>query len=145
MMSALGASAAGAGPKALFAKGAPESILERCTAVLTNEGGSVQAMTPGLREALYGKVHGVGHGVAGHGVGGGGGHGVAGMVWRGSTRDQRGSRAGLAVSRHSSHTRTRTPTPTPPGSRVRRRLRAARAGAGLPALAVRRAGRAAAG
>jgi hypothetical protein len=57
MMSALCASGAGAGRRVLFVKGAPESVLERCTGALTNEGsGAVEAMTPGLRSALHAKV-----------------------------------------------------------------------------------------
>ena len=57
MMSALCASGAGAGRRVLFVKGAPESVLERCTGALTNQGsGAVEAMTPGLRSALHAKV-----------------------------------------------------------------------------------------
>jgi magnesium-transporting ATPase (P-type) len=62
MMSVLCASAGGAGPRLLLVKGAPESVLERCSAALTNEpgggagGGMAEEMTAGLRAALYAKV-----------------------------------------------------------------------------------------
>lgn len=57
MMSVLCASAGGAGQRALFVKGAPESVLERCTGALANEGGgTVEPLSDGLRGALYGKV-----------------------------------------------------------------------------------------
>ncbi|EFN52580.1 hypothetical protein CHLNCDRAFT_138588 [Chlorella variabilis] len=61
-MSALCAAGAGAGPRLLFVKGAPEAVLERCSAALTNEpggsgsGGMVESMSPGLRAALHAKV-----------------------------------------------------------------------------------------
>ena len=72
------ASSAGAGgqpqQQVLYVKGAPESVLERCTSALTNEAGSsgggegggavVLPMTAGLRTALYSKVAEYGAGAA---------------------------------------------------------------------------------
>lgn len=57
MMSVLCASAGGAGQRVLFVKGAPESVLERCSGALANEGGGAEEpLSEGLRAALYAKV-----------------------------------------------------------------------------------------
>ena len=48
---------AGTGALTLFAKGAPEAVLERCTSVLAGDGGLLP-MTPELRAELYAKVGG---------------------------------------------------------------------------------------
>ncbi|PRW20976.1 calcium-transporting ATPase endoplasmic reticulum-type isoform A [Chlorella sorokiniana] len=65
MMSVLCAAAQGTGQRLLFTKGAPESVLERCTGVLTNDGSAgVQPLTPGLKAALFSKVSEYGAGSA---------------------------------------------------------------------------------
>ncbi|KAL4420461.1 hypothetical protein ABPG75_010117 [Micractinium tetrahymenae] len=65
MMSVLCAAAAGTGQRMLFVKGAPESVLERCSGALANEGGGmVEHLSEGLRNALYGKVAEYGSGSA---------------------------------------------------------------------------------
>lgn len=55
MMSVLCGRGGAEGGPLLFAKGAPEAVLERCAAVLSDEGGAVEALTPATRQALQEK------------------------------------------------------------------------------------------
>ena len=149
MMSALCASGAGAGRRVLFVKGAPESVLERCSGALTNEGsGAVEAMTPGLRSALHAKVgQAAAAGAAAARCGSAGrrgGGGVAALPLAAPLAPEGCShspKSQLAGSTRDLH-RTGPTSPCLPaylpawtGGRVRQRLGSAGAGACVPHLA----------
>ena len=48
----------------LFCKGAPESVVERCTMCLTNDGSGAVSMTPSMRSGIYQRLADYGGGLA---------------------------------------------------------------------------------